>query len=163
MTCLVWDGKYLCADKATTDPGHKVQKVFRINDKVVCGLFGEIANAMKVVRWLQTNYTKKHHLQKDYPEFTSEDNFGVIVIDGSDNDRSKPLIREYTRFGKDPIDYIDTKTMAWGSGSPFALGWMYAMEFMNVPFSGVSAVAVASTFDIFTGNESIAIGLYSSQ
>ena len=155
MTTLVWDGNSLAADTQCTFgcTSFKVSKIGRINKDVIYGVVGNLSDCSRMLKWVKENHTRIK--KKDgYPEgITGEGGEpSIIVVDNSDKRSNGPILYEYTRFGEDPIVYLDTHDYAWGSGADFARGYMYACKLSSIPLSAVFSVEVASLFDIYTNN-----------
>lgn len=130
MTTIAFRAGIMAADSRSTvagwvNPG-TVQKVFRVKDGVA-GLTGEPGQAMPLINWLIDP-------RGEMPKIGSEARVVHALSDGT--------IEIHEEGG---VFRQDAEFMAWGSGSPPALGAMYAGA------TAAEAVEIAAKLDPATG------------
>lgn len=132
MTVIVWDGKFLAADKLAEVGGSEfsVTKIFRVNDLLV-GLAGDFPHALLIRDWLDAGATGV------FPARLDPNCWGVALVVRTD--------RSVWRYeGPSPIRIEDAQ-YASGSGADAARA---ALE---CGADALRAVEIASRIDINCG------------
>lgn len=134
MTCIVWDGKTLAADKRVSF-GTSIStttKIHRINGMLV-GCAGGAAQGASCIQWVRDGMDRSQ-----YPDAQKEDSCSLLIIhpDGA--------IHYYSKT-PDPLA-IECKTFAIGSGSEYADAALYLGK------TAIEAVEVAIALDSGCGN-----------
>jgi 20S proteasome alpha/beta subunit len=136
VTCIVWDGKTLAADKRCSYGGMicTVTKIFRVDDLLVGGA-GDFPFVLAMVDWVR----RGRHAD-DFPVMqSSKEDWQPLLVIESDG---RQFIYERTPY---PIHY-EQKCMVIGSGREYARAALY------MGATAAEAVAVASALDVNCGN-----------
>lgn len=136
MTCVVWDGKTLAADKRAVNNGlaFTVTKIRKINGDFVAAA-GDFSPIMAIFRWYENGADpdKLPECQKD------KDRYGFLMVIKPDG--------TITKYEQDGLPYvIEEKYHAIGCGRDYALGAL------AMGADARKAVDIACRFDTNCGN-----------
>jgi ATP-dependent protease HslVU (ClpYQ) peptidase subunit len=134
VTCIVWDGKTLAADKRVSfgTAFSVTTKIHRIGGMLI-GCSGGAAKAASCVQWVRDGMDRAK-----YPEAQKNDPCGLLVI------LANGAIHYYTET-PDPL-VIESKSFGIGSGSEYADAAIYLGK------TAREAVEVACALDSGCGN-----------
>jgi hypothetical protein len=115
MTVIAWDGKTLAADQqaSTNDTRRLSIKIRQLPSGVVIGSTGDQGRGSALELWYE-----KGARRSCFPSVQKPDEWARLIVATADG------VHEYENC-PEPMPLLD-RYFAWGSGSDFALGAMFA-------------------------------------
>lgn len=135
MTCVVWDGKTLAADKRATNNGYKGGTVTKIHRWAggLCAFSGDMDIGVQLVAWLRAGAKPE-----DYPRQQEKNAANFLVIHSSGR---------IERYESVPVPlHMENPVQAMGSGRD------YALAALHLGCDARRAVEVACALDNSCGN-----------
>lgn len=131
MTCIIWDGKTLAADKQATNAGLKrrVTKLRKIRGHL-CAVSGDFDYAQEVFQWFEAGADPA-----TYPACQKTESWVSFLVITPER-----RILKYERSPY-PADFTEDGAYAMGSGRDFAIAAVH------LGFDAAKGVEVASFFE----------------